>query len=79
MSSLAQDTQLEQDLDRLRYAAMDLITRLARQFRHKRNGIIFLINNYTYLVEVDYHMNRIDTIRLVVRGRCSRGLLHTRI
>ena len=49
---VAQDNQLEQDLDRLRYAAMDLITRLARQFRHKRNGVIFLINNYTHLVQV---------------------------
>lgn len=50
---LLQDNQLEQDLDRLRYAVMDLVTRLARQFKHKRNGIIFLINNYTYLVQVN--------------------------
>lgn len=49
---MLQDSQLEQDLDRLRYAVMDLLTRLARQFKHKRNGVIFLINNYTYLVQV---------------------------
>ncbi len=47
-----QDNQLETDLDRLRYAVMELVTRLARQFKHKRNGVIFLINNYTYLVQV---------------------------
>lgn len=49
---ILQNIQLEQNLDRLRYAAMDLLTKLARQFRHKRNGIIFLINNYTHLVQV---------------------------
>lgn len=47
-----QDNQLEHNLDRLRYAAMDLLTKLSRQFKHRRAATIFLINNYTCVVQV---------------------------
>ena len=47
-----QDNQLEHNIDRLRYAAMDLLTKLSRQFKHRRNGVIFLVNNFTHIVQV---------------------------
>ena len=50
--NVTQDNQLEHNIDRLRYAAMDLLTKLSRQFKHRRNGVIFLVNNFTHIVQV---------------------------
>ena len=51
-----QDTQVEHNTDRLRYAAMDLLTKLSRQFRQRRTGIIFLIINFTHIVQVPHSL-----------------------
>ena len=47
-----QDDQLDQYIDRLRFAAMDLLMRLSRRFPRKRQGTIFLVTNLTHVVQV---------------------------
>ena len=47
-----QNHQLESNLERLSYAAMDLLTKVSRKFKHKRSSIIFLIINYAHICQV---------------------------
>lgn len=47
-----QDDQLDQYIDRLRFAAMELLMRLLRRFQRKRQGTIFLVTNLTHVVQV---------------------------
>ena len=47
-----QDDQLDQYIDRLRFAAMELLMRLSRRFPRKRQGTIFLVTNLTHVVQV---------------------------
>ncbi|KAK9819744.1 hypothetical protein WJX72_001832 [[Myrmecia] bisecta] len=47
-----QDGQLDHNIDRMRYAAMDLLLKLSRTFSKKKLGTIFLIINFTHVVTV---------------------------
>ncbi len=47
-----QDEQLDLYIDRLRFAAMELLMRLSRRFQRKRQGTIFLITNLTHVAQV---------------------------
>ena len=47
-----QDDQLDQYIDRLRFAATELLMRLSRRFPRKRQGTIFLVTNLTHVVQV---------------------------
>ena len=47
----AQDGQLDQYIDRLRFAAVELLTRLSRRFPRKRQGTIFLVTNLTHVAQ----------------------------
>jgi hypothetical protein len=47
-----QDGQLDQNIDRMRYAVMDLLVRLSQRFAKRRQGTIFLINNFTHVCQV---------------------------
>ncbi|KAK9822680.1 hypothetical protein WJX81_008329 [Elliptochloris bilobata] len=46
-----QDDQLDQYIDRLRFAAMDLLVRLSRRFPRNRQGTIFLVTNLTHVAQ----------------------------
>ena len=48
----AQDGQLDHNLDRMRYACMDLLMQLPRTFKTKKLGTIFLINNFNHVAMV---------------------------
>ena len=47
-----QDEQLDLYIDRLRFAAMEVLMRLSRRFQRKRQGTIFLITNLTHVAQV---------------------------
>ncbi|DBA84296.1 TPA: hypothetical protein ACH3X2_006350 [Trebouxia sp. C0005] len=47
-----QDGQLDHNLDRMRYACMDLLMQLPRTFKTKKLGTIFLINNFNHVAMV---------------------------
>ena len=43
---------MDHNIDRLRFAAMDLLLRLSRRFPKKRTSTIFLVNNFHHIVQV---------------------------
>ena len=47
----AQDGQLDQYIDRLRFAATELLVRLSRRFQRRRQGTIFLVTNLTHVAQ----------------------------
>ena len=49
---VVQDGQLDHNLDRMRYACMDLLMQLPRTFKTKKLGTIFLINNFNHVAMV---------------------------
>ena len=49
---MMQDGQLDHNLDRMRYACMDLLMQLPRTFKTKKLGTIFLINNFNHVAVV---------------------------
>ena len=74
----AQDGQMDHNIDRLRYAALELLIRLSKRFPRKRASTIFLVNNLHHIVQVASHhlqSRRAGTIHLssCIAGR-SRGL-----
>ena len=52
---VVQDGQLDHNLDRMRYACMDLLMQLPRTFKTKKLGTIFLINNFNHVAMVCCH------------------------
>ena len=52
VAACAQDGQMDHNIDRLRFAAMDLLLRLSRRFPKKRMSTIFLVNNFHHIVQV---------------------------
>ena len=48
----AQDGQLDHNLDRMRYACMDLLMQLPRAFKTKKLGTVFLTNNFNHVAVV---------------------------
>ena len=46
-----QDGQLDHNIDRLRFAAMELLLRLSRRFPNKRAATIFMVNNFHHIVQ----------------------------
>ena len=44
---------MDHNIDRLRFAAMDLLLRLSRRFPKKRMSTIFLVNNFHHIVQVN--------------------------
>ena len=53
-----QDGQLDHNLDRMRYACMDLLMQLPRSFKTKKLGTTFLINNFNHVAVVSNRVNR---------------------
>ena len=51
-SGLVQDGQMDHNIDRLRYAARELLIRLSKRFPRKRASTIFLVNNLHHIVQV---------------------------
>jgi len=47
-----QDGQMDHNIDRLRYAALELLIRLSKRFPKKRASTIFLVNNLHHIVQV---------------------------
>eukprot|EP00884_Botryococcus_braunii_P014708 jgi/Botrbrau1/23238/Bobra.0041s0074.1 len=52
LNAAYQDGQLDQNIDRMRYAVMDLLVRLSQRFAKRRQGTIFLINNFTHVCQM---------------------------
>ena len=48
-----QDGQMDHNIDRLRFAALELLIRLSKRFPRKRASTIFLVNNLHHIVQVD--------------------------
>lgn len=51
-SIFAQDGQMDHNIDRLRFAAMECLLRLSKRYARRRLGTIFLINNFHHVVQV---------------------------
>ncbi|CAL5229904.1 g13324 [Coccomyxa viridis] len=47
-----QDGQMDHNIDRLRYAALELLIRLSKRFGRKRTSTIFLVNNLHHIVQL---------------------------
>ncbi len=43
---------MDHNIDRLRYAALELLIRLSKRFGRKRASTIFLVNNLHHIVQV---------------------------
>ena len=43
---------MDHNIDRLRYAALELLIRLSKRFPRKRASTIFLVNNLHHIVQV---------------------------
>lgn len=43
---------MDTNIDRLRYAALELLIRLSKRFGKKRASTIFLVNNLHHIVQV---------------------------
>jgi hypothetical protein len=43
---------MDHNIDRMRFAAMEVLLRLSKRFPRKRLGTIFLINNFHHVVQV---------------------------
>jgi hypothetical protein len=46
-----QDGQMDHNIDRLRFGALELLRRLARRFPRQRAATIFLVNNFYHIVQ----------------------------
>ena len=53
--SCLQDGQMDHNIDRLRFAAMEVLLRLSKRFARRRLGTIFLITNFHHIVQVPAH------------------------
>ncbi|KAK9908133.1 hypothetical protein WJX75_003087 [Coccomyxa subellipsoidea] len=47
-----QDGQMDHNIDRLRFAAMEVLLRLSKRFARRRLGTIFLITNFHHIVQL---------------------------
>ena len=65
-----QDGQMDHNIDRLRYAALELLLRLSRRFPRQRPATIFLVNNFHHIVQA--RAQRAHRERIVSAGqRCA--------
>ena len=48
----SQDGQLDHNIERMRYAATDLLIKLSRLFGRRRQGVIFLVINFNHILWV---------------------------
>ena len=54
---------MDHNIDRLRFAAMEVLLRLSKRFARKRLGTIFLITNFHHIVQVPYSPISADTFQ----------------
>lgn len=55
---------MDHNIDRLRFAAMEVLLRLSKRFPRKRFGTIFLITNFHHIVQVPHAFTSADFLQI---------------
>ena len=64
---------MDHNIDRLRYAALELLIRLSKRFGRKRASTIFLVNNLHHIVQVAPHTIRLARLATCISLSCIAG------